>query len=223
MKTQEINYSLGDQKFKAYVAHPELDKAPLILIAHTWAGKDDFVELKARELAEEGFIAMAVDMYGDGRVGSSTEENQSLMTPLVEDREKLKSVINAALNAGKELEGVDSTKIAAIGYCFGGLVVLDLARSGTELMGSDISSDGINAKILVLHGERDPMVPLAMVDEFQKEMTAAGADWQLHSYGNAYHAFTNPDADDLDFGVQYNKNADKRSWQSMMNFFSEIF
>ena len=179
MKTQEINYNLGDQNFKAYVAHPELDKAPLILIAHTWAGKDDFVELKARELAEEGFIAMAVDMYGDGRVGSSTEENQSLMTPLVEDREKLKSVINAALNAGKELEGVDSTKIAAIGYCFGGLVVLDLARSGT--------------------------------------------DWQLHSFGNAYHAFTNPDADDLDFGVQYNQNADKRSWQSMMNFFSEIF
>ena len=118
MKTQEINYSLGDQKFKAYVAHPELDKAPLILIAHTWAGKDDFVELKARELAEEGFIAMAVDMYGDGRVGSSTEENQSLMTPLVEDREKLKSVINAALNAGKIdtniviiIEQIEITKI----------------------------------------------------------------------------------------------------------------
>ena len=103
MKTQEINYSLGDQNFKAYVAHPELDKAPLILIAHTWAGKDDFVELKARELAEEGFIAMAVDMYGDGRVGSSTEENQSMMAPLVDDREKLKSVINAALQAGKKL------------------------------------------------------------------------------------------------------------------------
>ena len=114
MKTQEINYSLGDQNFKAYVAHPELDKAPLILIAHTWAGKDDFVELKARELAEEGFIAMAVDMYGDGRVGSSTEENQSMMAPLVDDREKLKSVINAALQAGKKLEGVDSSKIAAI-------------------------------------------------------------------------------------------------------------
>ena len=131
MKTQEINYNLGDQNFKAYVAHPELDKAPLILIAHTWAGKDDFVELKARELAEEGFIAMAVDMYGDGKVGSSTEENQSLMTPLVDDREKLKSVINAALQAGKELEGVDSSKIAAIGYCFGG-VTNTSSISGTD-------------------------------------------------------------------------------------------
>ena len=90
-------------------------------------------------------------------------------------------------------------------------------------MGSDISDKVIQAKVLVLHGERDPMVPLSMIDEFQQEMTEAQADWQLHSYGNAYHAFTNPDANDPDFGTQYNQNADKRSWQSMMNFFSEIF
>ena len=176
---------------------------------------------------------MAVDMYGGARVGSSTEENQSMMAPLIEDRNKLKSVIISALETGKKLEGVDSSKVAAIGYCFGGLVVLDLARSGTEingvvsfhglLMGSEISNKGIQAKVLVLHGERDPMVPLTMIDEFQKEMTEAKADWQLHSYGNAYHAFTNPYANDPDFGTQYNKNADKRSWQSMMNFFSEIF
>ena len=233
MKTQEINYSLGDQNFKAYVAHPELDKAPLILIAHTWAGRDDFVEEKAIELAKEGFVAMAVDMYGDARVGTSTEENQSLMTPLIEDREKLKSIINSAVEAGKKIDGVDSSKVAAIGYCFGGLVVLDLARSGTDingvvsfhglLMGSDISDSGIQAKMLVLHGERDPMVPLSMVDDFQKEMTEAGADWQLHSYGNAYHAFTNKEANDPNLGTQYNENADRRSWQSMMNFFAEIF
>ena len=233
MKTEEINYSVGNKEFKAYVAYPEKKEAPLVLIAHTWAGRDDFVELKARELAEEGFIAMAVDMYGDARVGSSTEENQSMMTPLVEDREKLKSVINAALERGKAIEGVDSSKIAAIGYCFGGLVVLDLARSGSDingvvsfhglLMSSEISKKGINAKVLVLHGERDPMVPLEMVDEFQKEMTNAGADWQLHSYGNAYHAFTNPNANDSDLGTKYDLNADKRSWQSMKNFFSEIF
>ena len=233
METEEINYSVGNQNFQAYVAYPAKEKAPLILIAHTWAGRDDFVQLKARELAEEGFIAMAVDMYGDARVGSTTEENQSMMTPLVEDREKLKSVIIAALERGKEIEGVDSSKIAAIGYCFGGLVVLDLARSGSDingvvsfhglLMGSEISQSGINAKVLVLHGERDPMVPLEMVDEFQKEMTEAGADWQLHSYGNAYHAFTNPSANDPELGTQYNLNADKRSWQSMKNFFSEIF
>ena len=176
---------------------------------------------------------MAVDMYGEAKVGTSTEENQSLMTPLIEDRDKLKAIINSAVEAGKKIDGVDSSKVAAIGYCFGGLVVLDLARSGTDisgvvsfhglLMSSDISTDGIQAKVLVLHGERDPMVPLSMVDDFQKEMTEAEADWQLHSYGNAYHAFTNKEANDPNLGTQYNENADKRSWQSMMNFFAEIF
>lgn len=233
MKTEEVNYLVQDKQFKAFVAYPEQQNSPLVLIVHTWAGRDEFVQNKAIELAQEGFIAMAVDMYGDARVGASTEENQSMMAPLIEDREKLKSVITAAVETGKQLEGVDTNKIAAIGYCFGGLVVLDLARSGIDingvvsfhglLMGSDISDKGIQAKVLVLHGERDPMVPLSMIDEFQQEMTEAQADWQLHSYGNAYHAFTNPDANDPDFGTQYNQNADKRSWQSMMNFFSEIF
>jgi len=233
MKTEEVNYLVQDQQFKAFVAYPEQQNSPLVLIVHTWAGRDEFVQNKAIELAQEGFVAMAVDMYGDARVGASTEENQSMMAPLIEDREKLKSVITAAVETGKQLEGVDTSKIAAIGYCFWGLVVLDLARSGIDingvvsfhglLMGSDISDKGIRAKVLVLHVERDPMVPLSMIDEFQQEMTEAQADWQLHSYGNAYHAFTNPDANDPDFGTQYNQNADKRSWQSMMNFFSEIF
>ena len=233
MKTQEVNYKFGDQEYRAFVANPEKESAPLVLVVHTWAGRDDFVEKKAIELAEEGYVAMAVDMYGEAKVGTSTEENQSLMTPLIEDRDKLKAIINSAVKAGKKIDGVDSSKVAAIGYCFGGLVVLDLARSGTDisgvvsfhglLMSSDISTDGIQAKVLVLHGERDPMVPLSMVDDFQKEMTEAGADWQLHSYGNAYHAFTNKEANDPNLGTQYNENADKRSWQSMMNFFAEIF
>ena len=233
MKTQEVNYKFGDQEYRAFVANPEKESAPLVLVVHTWAGRDDFVEKKAIELAEEGYVAMAVDMYGEAKVGTSTEENQSLMTPLIEDRDKLKAIINSAVEAGKKIDGVDSSKVAAIGYCFGGLVVLDLARSGTDisgvvsfhglLMSSDISTDGIRAKVLVLHGERDPMVPLSMVDDFQKEMTEAGADWQLHSYGNAYHAFTNKEANDPNLGTQYNENADKRSWQSMMNFFAEIF
>ena len=233
MKTEEINYSYDQINLKGFVAYPEKDEAPLILIAPSWAGRDEFVKDKARELAQEGFVAMAIDMYGEAKVGSSTEENQSMMTPLVEDRDKLKGIVNAALEAGKQLDEVDNSKVAAIGYCFGGLVVLDLARSGSNvcgvvsfhglLMDSEISQNGIKSKILVLHGERDPMVPLSMVDEFQKEMTEAGADWQLHSYGNAYHAFTNKEANDPNLGTQYNRDADRRSWQSMMNFFEEIF
>ena len=233
MKSEELNYKIDEQNYRSFVAYPDGSSAPLILIVHTWAGRDKFVEEKAKKLASEGYVAMAVDMYGEGKVGSSTEENQALMTPLVENRDKLKKIINGALEEGQKLEGVDPAKVAAIGYCFGGLVVLDLARSVADinavvsfhglLMGSDIDETGIKSKVLVLHGERDPMVPLNMVDEFQKEMTAASADWQLHSYGNAYHAFTSPDANDPDLGTQYNKEADTRSWQSMHNFFSEIF
>jgi dienelactone hydrolase len=233
MKTEQIQYKVKDINMLGYVAYPEKKDSPLVLIAHTWAGKDSFVHDRANELANIGYTALAVDMYGDGRVGTDASENESLMSPLLADRDNLKERILAALEAGRKLEGVDSSKVAAIGYCFGGLVVLDLARSGANingvvsfhglLMPSSISSIGIQSKILVLHGERDPMVPLDMVDEFQKEMTTANADWQLHSYGGTYHAFTNPEANDPEFGTQFNKDANRRSWDSMLNFFNEIF
>ena len=233
MKTETVNYQAKNIDLKGYVAFPDVDNAPLVLIAHTWAGKDEFVHQRAEELAALGYVGFAVDMYGNGKVGADTAENESLMTPLVSDRDMLKDRIVSALNYGKSLPGVDSSRAAAIGYCFGGLVVLDLARSGEDLSGvvsfhgllmpSDISEKGIKAKVLVLHGERDPMVPLDMVDTFQKEMTEAEADWQLHSYGGTYHAFTNPDANDPNLGTQFNKSANDRSWQSMKNFFAEIF
>jgi len=233
MKTETVNYQATDIELEGYLAYPDEEQAPLVLIAHTWAGKDDFVHERAEDLAALGYVGFAVDMYGNGKVGSDTEENQSLMAPLLSDRDVLKDRIISALNFGKSLPGVDPNKVAAIGYCLGGLVVLDLARSGEDfqgvvsfhglLMGSDISEKGIQAKILVLHGERDPMVPLDMVDAFQKEMTKADADWQLHSYGGTYHAFTKPDANDPNLGTKYNQSASERSWKSMQNFFEEIF
>ena len=233
MKTETVNYQAKNIDLKGYVAFPDAENAPLVLIAHTWAGKDEFVHQRAEDLAALGYVGFAVDMYGNGKVGADTAENESLMTPLVSDRDMLKDRIVSALNYGKSLPGVDSSRAAAIGYCFGGLVVLDLARSGEDLSGvvsfhgllmpSDISEKGIKAKVLVLHGERDPMVPLDMVDTFQKEMTEADADWQLHSYGGTYHAFTNPDANDPNLGTQFNQSANERSWQSMKNFFAEIF
>jgi len=233
MKTEIVNYQAKNIDLEGYVAFPDAENAPLVLIAHTWAGKDEFVHQRAEDLAALGYVGFAVDMYGNGKVGADTAENESLMTPLVSDRDILKDRIVSALNFAKSLPGVDSSRVAAIGYCFGGLVVLDLARSGEDLSGvvsfhgllmpSDISEKGIKAKVLVLHGERDPMVPLDMVDTFQKEMTEANADWQLHSYGGTYHAFTNPDANDPSLGTQFNKSANDRSWQSMKNFFAEIF
>ena len=233
MRIERVNYQAENVDLEGYVAFPEVDNAPLVLVAHTWAGKDQFVHQKAKDLASLGYVGFSVDMYGNGKVGADAAENESLMTPLVSDRDKLKNRIISALNYGKNLPGVDSNRTAAIGYCFGGLVALDLARSGEELKGvvsfhgllmpSDISKKGIKAKILVLHGERDPMVPIDMVDAFQKEMTEAGADWQLHSYGGTYHAFTNPDANDPNLGTQFNKSANERSWQSMKIFLEEIF
>ena len=233
MRIEKVNYQAENVDLEGYVAFPEVDNAPLVLVVHTWAGKDQFVHQKAEDLASLGYVGFSVDMYGNGKVGADAAENESLMTPLVSDRDKLKNRIISALNYGKNLPGVDSNRTAAIGYCFGGLVALDLARSGEELKGvvsfhgllmpSDISKKRIKAKILVLHGERDPMVPFDMVDAFQKEMTEAGADWQLHSYGGTYHAFTNPDANDPNLGTQFNKSANERSWQSMKIFLEEIF
>ena len=233
MRIEKVTYQAGNIDLEGYIAFPDIDNAPLVLVAHTWSGKDQFVHQKAEDLANLGYVGFSVDMYGNGKVGADAAENESLMTPLVSDRNKLKNRIISALNYGKNLPGVDSNRTAAIGYCFGGLVALDLARSGEELKGvvsfhgllmpSDISKEGIKAKILVLHGERDPMVPIDMVDAFQKEMTEAGADWQLHSYGGTYHAFTNPDANDPNLGTQFNKSANERSWQSMKIFLEEIF
>ena len=233
MKTETVNYQAKNIDLEGYVAFPDAENAPLVLIVHTWAGKDEFVHQRAEDLAALGYVGFAVDMYGNGKVGTDTAENESLMTPLVSDRDMLKDRIVSALNYGKSLPGVDSSRAAAIGYCFGGLVVLDLARSGEDLSGvvsfhgllmpSDISEKGIKAKVLVLHGERYPMVTIDIVDTFQKEMTEAEADWQLHSYGGTYHAFTNPDANDPNLGTQFNQSANERSWQSMKNFFTEIF
>ena len=234
MRTEEIHYKVNDNNMLGFIAYPDSNSnSPLVLIVHTWAGKDSFVHDRARDLATLGYTAMAVDMYGEGRVGVDASENEALMAPLISNRDDLKERILGALETGRSIEGVDSTKVAAIGYCFGGLVVLDLARSGADvngvvsfhglLMPSPVSDKGIRSKVLVLHGERDPMVPLEMVDGFQKEMTDVNADWQLHSYGGTYHAFTNPEANDPALGTQYNQDADKRSWRSMLNFFNEIF
>ena len=158
MKTELVNYE-SDINLKGYLAYEGEEKKPLVLVVHTWAGKDDFVHKKAESLAELGYVGFAVDMYGDGKTGSDAAENESMMTPLVSDRDLLKARINSALEYGKSLSYVDSSKVAAIGYCFGGLVVLDLARSGANvsgvvsfhglLMGSDINSSGLKSKVLV--------------------------------------------------------------------------
>ena len=238
MHIQTIDYQDNDTVFQSYVAYEYKDsmkqKRPVVLIAHTWCGLDDFVKKKARRLAELGYVGFAMDVYGKGILGSEPKTNQKLMQPLIEDRKMLLRRLIIGLKVAKQLEIADETRIAAIGYCFGGLCVLDLARSGANLKGvvsfhgllqasKEVPANNIKAKILALHGHEDPMVPPDVVLEFEKEMTNAKVDWQLHVFGGTMHAFTNPKANDFNMGIIYNLQAEKRSWLEMIQFFEEIF
>jgi dienelactone hydrolase len=177
-------------------------------------------------------VGFALDMYGEARTGKSVEENTALMTPFLQDRATLARRIKAALSAVRTLPQVDGRRVAAMGYCFGGLCVLDLARSGADLRGV-VSLHGllnapggtqgkISSKVLVLHGHDDPMVPVEAVAAFEAEMTAAQVDWQIHVYGGAKHAFTNPAATDPNAPTVYNLAADRRSWTSTTDFLAEV-
>lgn len=234
MDTKEIEYKDGDVTCRAFVAIPEgSGPFPCVLVAHAWNGRDEFVCDKARLLAERGCVGFALDVYGDARLGGSVEENQALMTPFAEDRAMLRQRLLAAVGAAQSLPAVDAARMAAIGYCFGGLCALDLARAGADVLGvvsfhglftgTEHAGDRIKAKVLALHGHEDPMVPPEAVLEFEQEMTAAGADWQVHAYGNTYHAFTNPQANDVSFGTVYHPDMDRRSWKSMNDFLDELF
>jgi dienelactone hydrolase len=231
-----LNYLDGELALEGFFAYDDSISArrPAVLISHAWGGRDNFVMGKAKKIAELGYFAFALDMYGAGKTGKDREENGQLMQPFMTDRALLQRRITAALSAVKLLPWVDDTKIAAIGFCFGGLCVLDLARTGADIKGvvsfhgllsrpHNLKDIPIKAKVLVLHGNDDPMASVQDRINLEQELTLAGADWQLHNYGHTMHAFTNPLANDPDFGTVYQANADQRSWQSMINFFTEIF
>ena len=236
MKTELVDYNDGSAELEAFVAYEEADSPkPLVLVVHDWSGRRDFACKAAERVAGMGYVGMAVDMYGKGIFGSDgdVELNSSLMDPLASDRAMLRDRIAAALAAGRNLSQVDAGKVAAMGYCFGGMCVLELARSGADVSGvisihgifspGDIPNKDIKAKILCLHGHNDPMVPPDQVLAFETEMTKAGADWQVHAYGNTMHAFTNPAANNPDFGTMYDEAAERRTYQALANFLDEIF
>ena len=233
MKTEKITYQSGDNSFEGFLAQPEGDSNPCVLIAHTWAGRDAFVEEKAKLLTELGYAAFAIDMYGDGKIGTSNEENAGMMQPLLDDREELARRALASLDAVSKIDSIDASKIAIMGYCFGGLVAMDLARTGADIKGAvsfhgflagpENSTNEIKAKLLALHGDSDPMVGQDQIESFRQEMTSKKVDWQLHVFGGAMHSFTNPEANDPDFGAVYSKNADERSWKIFTDFLMELF
>lgn len=237
MKTETILYRDGDNEFEGYLAYdPAIQgKRPTVLIAHAWAGLIHLERDVAHKLAKLGYAVFALDLYGKGRRGSSVEENAKLMTPFMEDRAMLKRRMLLGLEVARGLPVVDSARIAAIGYCFGGLCVLDLARTGAAVAGV-VSFHGLfvppglgdnpatfPTKVLVLHGHDDPLVPPEQVLALTKELTEAKADWQIHIYGHTVHAFTNPEANDPAMGARYDAKADRRSWATMKDFLAELF
>ena len=230
-----FEYTDGKIKFKALIISDPFfqGKKPLILIFHAWKGRDSVMEQKGELLAKLGYVAFLVDLYGDGIQGQSKEECAGLMMPLLEDRALLRSRVVLSYEAAKSLPGIDADKIGSIGYCFGGLCALDLARSGVDLRGavsfhgllgapSDLKCS-VKSKILCLHGCDDPMITLEDVLQFEKEMTRLDVDFQVHVFGQTTHAFTNPEANDPEFGTVYSERSDKRSWILMRDFFEEVF
>lgn len=234
IRTREIDYRESETVCKGFFAYDDERVAPLpgVLISHMAGGREEFVEGKARELARLGYAGFAIDMYGDNRRGATLEEGRALMRPLLEDRALLARRILAALDTLRAQPQVDARRIAALGYCFGGLCVLDLARSGADvrgvvsmhglLKGHSLPKRPITAKVLAFHGHDDPLAPPEDVRAFQEEMTAAHVDWQMHIYGGTRHAFTNPKAANPDAGLLYNPTAERRSWAAMLEFLSEV-
>lgn len=235
MHTSNYLYHHGEQELYGFLAYDDAVERPrpAVLVAHDWSGRNDFVCEKATMLAEMGYVGFALDMYGQGRLGTSLSEKTALMQPLINDRLLLTERIRAAFDAVIGLSEVDPARVAAIGFCFGGLCALDLARSGVDLRGvvsfhgalekpKNMPKEPILAKVLALHGYDDPMVSPEQVKEFCREMTAADVDWQVHMYGHTMHGFTNPTAQDVQSGIVYNAIADKRAFQSMTNFLQEV-
>jgi len=231
-----VDYKDGETVFEGRLVWDDSfpGPGPGVLVAHAWAGRSNYEDGKADGLAALGYTAFALDLYGKGVRGSSPEENGALMQPFLDDREMLQRRLLVSLSSLREQAEADAAKTAAIGFCFGGLCVLDIARTGEDLAGvvsihglfgapGNTSGNTIKAKVLALHGWDDPMATPADVNALAAELSERRADWQLHAYGNTMHAFTNPAANDRDMGTVYDATADQRSWQAMTNFLEEVF
>ncbi|WP_411817713.1 dienelactone hydrolase family protein [Hyphococcus sp. DH-69] len=232
VSTRTHSYEINGKQYKAYIAsHGKA--APTVILCHAWAGRTHIENAKADAFAALGYTAIAIDLFGSDVVGSSTDECQALITPFMEDRGKLRDLLLANIDEMKKLDDVDASNVAVAGYCFGGLCAMDAARANADVKGvisfhglfaaPDKTADEIKPKMLVLHGWDDPMVPPTDVVALGEELTKANADWQLHAYGGTMHAFTNPEANDPDFGTVYDADADRRSWQSTIEFLEELF
>lgn len=239
IKEENVTYTLDSVKMNGFVAYDESSdaKRPVVLVIHEWWGLNDYTKKRARELAALGYLALAVDMFGDGKTADNPEKAMQLAGPFYQNPVMAKQRFDAALAKIKTYGVADTTKIAAIGYCFGGGMVLNIARLGENLkgvvsfhgglIGAPVNKDLLKANILVCHGETDQFVPAGDVARFKQEMDSIGAMYTFKSYPNATHAFTNPDATEngkkFSLPIAYNAQADTASWKDMNAFFATIF
>ncbi len=234
---QKVEYTEGDTVLEGVLVHDDAmaGKRPGILVVHQWKGLGDHEIQRAEGLAKLGYVAFCADIYGKGIRPSTAGDAGKQAGKFKGDRPLLRARVNAALARMQQLPEVDAGKTAAIGFCFGGTAVLELARSGALIAGvvsfhgglaspTPADAKNIKARVLACHGADDPGVPPAEVASFEKEMRDGGVDWQLVAYGGAVHAFTDVRAgNDPSKGAAYNEKADHRSWEAMKAFFSEIF
>lgn len=237
VRSQLVEYKQGDAVLEGYLAFDDAGKGkrPGVLVVHAWMGLDDDARKRADMLAGLGYVAFVADIYGKGVRPTNTDEAGKLAGKYKGDRKLLRERVAAGLAQLVKNPKVDAKKTAAIGYCFGGTTVLELARSGAAVGGvvsfhggldSPTPADAkqIKAKVLVLHGAADPYEKPADFASFQKELADAGVDWQLVAYGGAVHCFTQVGSGkDVATGCAYNAAADARSWAAMRAFFDELF
>jgi dienelactone hydrolase len=237
VQTRTVEYRQGETVLEGYLAWDSAGapRRPGILVVHEWTGINPYTRRRVEQLAALGYVAFAADVYGKGIRPATPKEAAETAGRFKADRPLLRARVQAALAELRKQPNVDGTKVAAIGYCFGGTAALELARSGADLLGVvtfhgglDTPTPGdarnIKAKVLALHGADDPYVPEPVVKGFEEEMRAAKVDWQLVKYSGAVHSFTNPEAgNDNSKGAAYNASADRRSWIAMRSFFDELF
>jgi dienelactone hydrolase len=235
LKTQVVDYKDGDVVLEGYAAWDDSIKGPRpgVIVVHDWLGQGPYAQRRAEMLAKLGFTAFALDMYGKGKFAKDHAEAAKLSGVLFSDRASMRRRAALGVEELKKLPGVDKSKLAAIGYCFGGTTVLELARMGADLKGvasfhgnlatPTPATETPKAKIAVFQGGDDQMT-LPALPAFEDEMRKVKADWELTTYGGAVHGFTVAElGDDASGGLAYNKEADERSWKALQDFFGEIF